>query len=484
MSSIVNNTTQFVQYNFRYFKSKQSLLQEYDDALSEINRIWRPAINKSYTDVDLLRTSQRYEMPNGTTTYQDPQKLTDSLEKFDNLTTNIEMGGSFKKSRLLITADPRGIFSFGLASKGLIRPQEYWSEELSKEYPNEFEGLTSGIVPFRYIEERDDKNSTGSKEFWYKSKAGKYYQCLKQQEGTEDVRIGNKKNKVFRTTTKKSYVMFERKGGKAKMVELYLPIHQTVTFDQFLPLLLVANYLKISGINTRISVIRIFDAGASGRNATCILRTNVFGWTYPIKDYGDSFDFNDLALNAVDTRWWFNIYRYVKTISDLEIIKGNNNIREADLLNSAGGFPDTPQEITNFFMRYRNWYMEEIERGNVEPLRTDKKLMIIGGVNPNGTDEEVMKEFYRIVDTIDIQFNTIEGSCKRIYKRLVEDKLNNNTNKLALTNNFKDYMTTLLTATYSYPTLGQYSEPKESAEKMDEEFFDKIEKLDQYLKNV
>jgi hypothetical protein len=110
--------------------------------------------------------------------------------------------------------------------------------------------------------------------------------------------------------------------------------------------------------------------------------------------------------------------------------------------------------------------------------------MIIGGVNPNGTDEEVMKEFYRIVDTIDIQFNTIEGSCKRIYKRLVEDKLNNNTNKLALTNNFKDYMTTLLTATYSYPTLGQYSEPKESAEKMDEEFFDKIEKLDQYLKNV
>lgn len=505
MSSLVNNQSQFQEYSFRYYPSKEAIKQAHDDAIDQINRIWRSVIigtYSSYIDVPKYLRADGKRLPDGVTTYEYPDKLNEALEKFDNLTSQIDMGGSFKKSRLKITADPRGVFSFGIAAKGLFKPQEYFSQELADEFPNEFDGLTSGIVPFKFVEERVSKIDSSAKEFWYKSKSGKYYECQKQQEGTRDVDLGLKKNKVFRTTTKKSYVMFEKKGGKAKLVDLYLPINMGFEFYNFLPLLLVAKYLKINGIATRVSALRIFDANGLS-NTTCPLRSKMFGWSYPIKDYGDDFDYNDLALNGVDSRWWYNIYTYVKAISDLEIIKNNNSAPIDTLLDAGGSYPDTVRDMSDFFSRYRNWYLEEIDKGNIEPLRVDKKLLICGGLNTSSSDSDVLEEFYRILDTIDIQFNNMDAVCKRVYERNVTKKLEERYEelkalgrsqtdiddelrilKVTLVDEYKVYITMLLTSTYSYPLMGQYAEPTESADKLDQEFEDKLQKLNTFLKNV
>ena len=59
------------------------------------------------------------------------------------------LGGNEEKSRLETTSRPIGVFDFGLASKGLYRVQEYFSQKLKEEKPNRFEEfeLPSGVVP-------------------------------------------------------------------------------------------------------------------------------------------------------------------------------------------------------------------------------------------------------------------------------------------------------------------------------------------------
>jgi hypothetical protein len=56
--------------------------------------------------------------------------------------------------------------------------------------------------------------------------------------------------------------------------------------------------------------------------------------------------------------------------------------------------------------------------------------------------------------------------------------------KVSLTYAFKKYVQDLLTSTYSYPVGGFYEEPAESAKKLDEEFDEKIEDLNKFLKTV
>jgi hypothetical protein len=56
--------------------------------------------------------------------------------------------------------------------------------------------------------------------------------------------------------------------------------------------------------------------------------------------------------------------------------------------------------------------------------------------------------------------------------------------KTNLTFTFKKYVQFVLTSTYTYPIGGFYAEPKESAEKLDEEFDEKIEDLNKFLKTI
>ena len=525
--------------NIRVFPSKTDMVNAAEEAYAYNNTKVLDANNQP--DYDSLNPKYYLDNMVDEKIYQKPKELETGLAFFDKLLVETDMGGAFKKSRLRITDDTKGIFDFGLASQALYRSIEYYSKELEIESPNEFNGIRSGIIPNKYV---NTKTVFQMKSFYYTSKVtNKTYELTQQQEGTKEMlelnpnaiikstslglryaypssyeyKLSNGKvkkfNLKFKTRNKKSYLMFEKKGGKAKMVELYMPIHFDVKLPHILPLLLVAKYLQQAGVSTRISVLRMYHEGSQGYPPDLFV---MYG--YPIKDYGEEMDFNDMALNGVDTRWWSAVKVMVKALNDKDIIEKKGKYTDGTpLYAAAGGQAGNHEDYVEVFSRYRNWYMEQINLGLMPPLSVDKKLILFGGnFGGKGTAEElkvpIIKEFFRILDTVDLQFNNAEETCKRIYKREVTDKLAEfyqekkkavstsfpiqpiytttqivglmEREKTKLTFGFKKYVQNLVLSTYSYPIGGMYAEPAESALKLEEEFAQKNEELDKFLKTI
>ena len=55
---------------------------------------------------------------------------------FENAPFKLNLGGQTEKSRLVTTDKPTGIFDFSLASRGLYKVPEYYSEQLAIKYPD------------------------------------------------------------------------------------------------------------------------------------------------------------------------------------------------------------------------------------------------------------------------------------------------------------------------------------------------------------
>jgi hypothetical protein len=443
-------------YYFASFDSKYDFEQKGKEAYerleqSDPNSLSVRTWDDARIDSSFVGSRNRSELDAGNfTDYINRPALETSIDSFDALFSKIDMGGAFEKSRLIITDDKRGIFDFGLASKGLYKPQEYFSEELAKDLPFEFPTLNSGLVPFDsiYIDKMN--------QFWYKSfNNGETYLMTSQQEGTRavELKVPNAKLK-FKTKTKKAYVMFKKKGGKAKFVDLYIGAGglAELTFEgmlaKILPLLLVARYLEMAGIKTRINTMRIFDSG-----------NDTFCFTYPIKQFGEDLDFNWIAINNADPRWFrWNMWKYLSALS--------KEIYNVD----TTGYGQTiygGSKLYETFNRFKNWKIAETEKGNFQDLGIDYNLMITGGLaNPQDTissqQEEIEEEFFRILDVIDYQFNDPKKASTRIYDRLKTKGYRDD--------RIKNFITDALESAYSYPQRGQFPTPPETQDKIEEDF--------------
>jgi len=171
------------------------------------------------------------------------------------------LGGEQDKSRLETTSRPIGVFDFSLASKGLYRVQEYYSQELETDYPDLFASfeLPSGVVPPNLV---DNVTIGGIKSFVY-TYNGKTYVLDKRQKGTTALQDGDKDAKLkFATTTKDVYLKFKRTGGKVKYAEIYSLFYFTSLEgeDEYairqLPALMTAQYFESIGIKTRVYMTR------------------------------------------------------------------------------------------------------------------------------------------------------------------------------------------------------------------------------------
>lgn len=446
-------------YYFASFDSKYDFEQKGKEAYEKLLRTDPNGLTISTWNnrqiSDFVGSRNRTELDEGNyTDYINRPTLDASIEAFDVLFSKIDMGGAFEKSRLIITDDKRGIFDFGLASKGLYKPQEYFSEELAKDLPYEFPSMNSGLVPFDsiYIDKMN--------QFWYKSfNNGKTYLMTSQQEGTRAVELNVPNAKLkFKTKTKKAYVMFKKKGGKAKFVDLYIGAGgtQELTYEgmlaKILPTLLVARYLETAGIKTRINTMRIYQGDTP-------YQKDVFCFSYPIKQFGEDLDFNWIAINNADPRWFrWNMWKYVSALC--------KEIYNKD----ATGFGVTiygGSILYETFNRFKNWKIAETEKGNFEDLGIDYNLMITGGLsNPknkiSSQQEEIEDEFFRILDVVDYQFNDPKKASTRIYDRLTE--------KGYRKDRIKNFITNALQSAYSYPQNGQYATPRKTQDKIDEDF--------------
>jgi hypothetical protein len=478
------------RFNFNYFNSIEDFFQKGEEAMARNKSKTSGKAKRDYDDdigkddVESWKNQSDYEYKN---------RLNELLEEMETEFAQIDMGGTFKKSRLKITSDERGVFSFGLASQGLFKPQEYFSQELADDNPNEFPNKPSGVVPAKEIE---FIKILGKMQYWYQSpKTDKRYLCERQQEGTRDVALGLRKNPKYRTKTKKSYVMFEKKGGKAKMVELFVPLHGSIYLGNVMPLYLVVKFLRQMNIMVRINSIRMYHEKGD----------YFFGWCVPIKDFGEDIDYNQIAKASVDGQWWRVMRANLRAITD---DKDWNGVMRTDGSGSEAG---DRWDYNNVFSRFKNWYLEQIKLGELPPLRVDKRLLLFGGAFSSTTKEGIMKEVYRILDLVDFQFNDINACLKRIYKREVDVKLEKyfeeqvtynwgyaksvkvsqqdidrkmSIEKADLTKKFNDYVIEIFTDTYTYPSRGEYATPSEEADKIEEEFDDKLLKLRNFLKNV
>ena len=67
---------------------------------------------------------------------------------FESSPIKMNLGGETEKSKLIATDKPMGVFDFSLASMGMYKVPEYYSEKLAKEFPDKFKEfeLPIGVV--------------------------------------------------------------------------------------------------------------------------------------------------------------------------------------------------------------------------------------------------------------------------------------------------------------------------------------------------
>ncbi len=190
----------------------------------------------------------------------------------DSVESKLDLGGDLQKSRIEYSSIPKGMFDFSKASKGLIRPVEYYCSELDKLVsPND--------ITYKHI---------NLKKVFFTAIDGEQFVCEPRQEGTTEmlrafpsklrkvlltnlnifvpetitgeqvVKMGGKRLR-FTSTEKKVYAYRKRLGGGiAPFVDIYINnvgYWGTTSEGRFLkalPVLTMCKVLQSAGVRTRI----------------------------------------------------------------------------------------------------------------------------------------------------------------------------------------------------------------------------------------
>lgn len=381
-------------------------------------------------------------------TYLDPDIKATYLESFSSINSQIDMGGELTKSKL--KANPRnGIFSFDLASKGLVRPTEFYNPELdSMEDPILVDRQAVGGV-VQYVRKIKDKNG----------KVTKTYLLERQQEGTQrmleedptlrkvffpklemslPLRGSEKINKIttpkgvfrLRYTSTEKKVYLEREslgGGVAKYVDLFLVIGGLgdMTAESMavknLPMIIVAQLLERAGVRTRIYATRAVltnGLGISGRNVMAAIN---------IKDYGEPFNLDKVLTFTSDPRF----FRY----SLWNTLPASMYARSGEALEGAGttlyGYNRGQRDaLYPLFAGFKNWVFNNKGGKTYRTKITDPDLMILGGmqrINGESTfdnsEEDILNEVYRIADYVSLMLSKKPRDILRKIKSREEERV-------------------------------------------------------------
>ena len=457
--------------------------------------------------------------------YPNTDELVNYIDNYQAFKDKIDSGGSFKKQRLKLSEDKRFLFSFSLASKGLIRVAEYYNEEIAQKFPKMFNTIgqekddptmVAGVVALDKVESVLLAN--GETKFFIQ--IDKEYPLRQQQKGTAkmleihptatlkqtdegmfytDPSFYNDFSLVFSSTFKKSYIEMPKKGGSARAVDIYIPFDMINGDMQrrilpSLPLILATEYLTQAKIKVRINITRPIISGDLKGGIVSIIG-------FPIKDFSDPLDWNKMAIlrgikrsGAITTEINAFINNYNQ--GNIEVDRVGRGSRQ--YIDSGGAYAsfllyDNEKYLQEEFGRYKNWFRKEVEDGKIKSKVVDKPLMITFSTqdllregfniaNPSAYPIAVRKiqdKFFEILDSVDIYYNEKESEvAKRILKRYEDNNLSST--------DAKNYIQKLIGRMYRdyEPRSGQYASTPEEIEKADEKYRTKTTKMAQAFKSL
>lgn len=305
---------------------------------------------------------------------------------FESAPFKLNLGGETEKSKLVTTDKPIGIFDFSLASRGLYRVPEYYSQRLAEEKPDRFEGydLPKGVVPPTYITQT---NLFGKNVFTFID-GQEEYNCEIRQKGQSAIEQGiNNASLKFATRNRKVYLTYKRNRGKVKYVEIYSVFYYTSldTDLQFairhIPAIMVADYLESIGIKVRFYMTRFVDLGRG-----LPLRKRVDKMDLPMYDRSQNKNAEGLFIQPIIAKEFGQDFDKAMGLMTSSANQSGvyNSIAKYSLKKETtarnpqtGGNPDWCQnDYFEGFERYRNKYQEYVKKGIFKSKEVTTEAMI------------------------------------------------------------------------------------------------------------
>jgi len=533
-SSISQGSTDFQSFYRNGFVFKQ--YSNLEDAFNTIEEL-RKKPNKEYFERSALGNVSNSKFDNFSTFTNEIKKPNRTFTKIkkivnvliENLKTLVNLGGLYKNDRIIITEDTRGIFDFGLASLGLYRPVEFYSEDLKNDIENNivknqfsFQGLENGVVDPSFI----NKKIIGNDTFFIYNYNNKEYFCERRQKGTTKVfktfpkdcflktnnegvvitydinnkeKVFNGKNDVrlkYASSNKKSYLIYEKKDDSVKYVDIFMPINFLSVNNssralQLIPAFLIASTLEEFGIQVRISAMRL------GQDNNTQITASI-----PVKDYNESikeaFDYI-FELLATDSSAE-SFFAFFKIISENEGIQA-----------PATGFTSTSfsdveyynrNYMNNMMQRYKNWCEENKDKPFINTKVGNKNFQFAlttisdNIASSNITYQNILEylhdiffQYYYYMDFLAIEMINITDFVKSLYKRITEDETFRKIFEVPKTTieikeAIRSYILSILVEKYALVKNGSYADSQEQTKQKEETFQQKVLSLNEALNSI
>jgi len=449
----------------------------------------------------------------------------------------INLAGSFKKEKIITTKDERGIFDFSLASQGLYRPIEYFSEEFLTFGTDEFANrkLPRGVIPPENI---DKKTNAFGTYYTYTDNNNREYNCERRQIGTTSVfdffkgetilkkneqgitlpYYLNNQSKVFNgkgenrlkyaTQTKKVYLLFEKNPESTKYVDFLIPVNNLNTGDgcriaNALVPILVCLSLEEFNIKTRISAAR---CGVDSSTYTAI--------SIPLKNYDEkTIDKMDFILNFLgkesSAQTIFAFFKVLNQNTGQIQPNGQNKI----VFNSQSGFDDVNYYnrlgMLDLFARYKNWIAANKGADFAETKVKDANFQVFSFQAVAGSSglpffksdmdadaptfvrnmPYIIYEYFFYIDYLSLQYLAMSQFMTILLKRFQEDEnftriFTIDRTPSTLKTTVTSYISSLLYSRY-YVTdpRNAYADTPEQVAIKDEGYAKKIEEMSEAVKN-
>ena len=447
----------------------------------------------------------------------------------------INLAGSFKKDRIKITSDERGIFDFSLASQGLYRPVEFFSEDFANDGGEEFtaRNLPKGVIPPEFV----DRNETPfGYTYTYTDSKERVYLCERRQIGTTDVfnhfpnvcilkrdeqglvlpfYIDNQ-DKVFNgegehrlkysTSSKNVYLMFDKQEESTKYVDIFMPANYLSVSDgnrianALIPIL-ISSSLEEFGIKTRISAVR------NGIDSGVYVAVSI-----PIKEYEErTLDKADFILNLMgkseSVGEFFAFHKVYAENQGQEQPDG----RVASTTDTASAFDDVFYydriAMLDLFARYKNWVGTNQGKDFVQTKVKDSSFQLFlfqavaGGAGMQYFPDDmkqtaeaylaqmpnILFQYFFYLDYLSIQYLPMSKFVQILLKRFEEDEnflkvFTINRDRVVIRQTITQYVSALMFYRYFYVDEKAYADSPENIQKKKEAYEAKIVELNEVLK--